>query len=303
MNNKKVIVLLSTYNGEKYLKEQIDSILNQSYPNIEIYIRDDGSKDKTTEILKQYQAKQIHVIVGENMGFVGSFFEVLKQAPQADYYAFADQDDVWEKDKIRRAIEILEENQNEDIPIMYYSNYDFYDENMNFVAHPQYRGRHSFENSLTECVCAGMAMIVNNKLKEMIEDKVPKKDTCQGHDWWIYMLCSTFGEVIYDEYSAVKHRIHTSNTSKCGEKFWERTKRRIVTLKNDNHFQKVQRQIGEFKRLYYNELNENQKQFIVLFDRPLTIKKQFKKLFYKQKIMNIWKEEIILKAAFLLGML
>ena len=80
MNNKKVAILMSTYNGEKYIKEQLDSLLNQSYKNIEIYIRDDGSKDKTINIVKEYENKYNNVIFnqGENVGYINSFFNLLK---------------------------------------------------------------------------------------------------------------------------------------------------------------------------------------------------------------------------------
>ena len=91
--SKKVVILLSTYNGEKYLREQIDSILNQSYQNFELVVRDDGSKDSTVEIVKEYMEKsdkEITLMVGKNLGFIKSFFELLKHS-DADYFSFADQ--------------------------------------------------------------------------------------------------------------------------------------------------------------------------------------------------------------------
>ena len=105
MKDKKVAVVLSTYNGEKYVKEQLDSILKQTYKNVEIIVRDDGSKDSTVEIIKEYQEKHknIKLVVGENLGFIKSFFELLKIA-EADYYSYADQDDIWVKNKIELAV-------------------------------------------------------------------------------------------------------------------------------------------------------------------------------------------------------
>ena len=102
---------MSTYNGEKYLREQIDSILNQDYPEISLLIRDDGSTDGTVDILKEYAQKyrDIDYYVGENLGVQNSFFDLMKRADKrAYYYAFADQDDVWLPGKIKRAIELLE---------------------------------------------------------------------------------------------------------------------------------------------------------------------------------------------------
>ena len=92
---------MSTYNGEEFVAEQMDSILNQTYKNIEIIVRDDGSKDSTTKIIKEYQKKykNIKLYEGENLGFIKSFFELLKLV-EADYYAYADQDDIWIENKI-----------------------------------------------------------------------------------------------------------------------------------------------------------------------------------------------------------
>ena len=92
--DEKVVVLLSSYNGGKYIKEQIESILAQSYKNVELFIRDDGSKDDTVKILKTYEHNpRIRVFYGENIGFFASFLWLLNNSVQADYYAFADQDD------------------------------------------------------------------------------------------------------------------------------------------------------------------------------------------------------------------
>ena len=111
--DKKVAVLISTYNGEKYIKEQIDSILNQTYKNIEIVIRDDGSSDSTIEIIKEYQKKHSNIILkeGTNVGFIKSFFQLLGLA-DSDYYAYCDQDDVWMENKIELAVNALNEADN-----------------------------------------------------------------------------------------------------------------------------------------------------------------------------------------------
>jgi len=133
---KKVNVLLSAYNGEKYIKEQIDSILAQSWENIDIYVRDDGSSDGTAAILKEYEsAGKIKLELGKNVGFIKSFFWLVVNSGDADYYAYSDQDDSWNSDKIKMAVEKLEEEvSSEDmckLPVLYFSNYDFYDDDMN----------------------------------------------------------------------------------------------------------------------------------------------------------------------------
>ena len=303
MKLPKVVVLLSTYNGEKYLQEQLESIYNQTYSNIEILVRDDGSKDNTKNILQNAkQQNNVKLIMGENVGFVNSFFELLKQAPLADYYAFADQDDVWEKEKIQRAVETLEKNKNQTIPIMYYTNYDFYDENMEFVLHSKKRNKTHFLNSLVECVNIGTATLMNEQARKKMLQYIPTNN-CLGHDWWLYIICSAFGEVIYDDLPQVKHRMHRNNTSRCGESVLEKYIRRIKILLGDNHFKKLNKQIEEIKKCFYSQLTKENQQMIELFLKPRTFKKQIQKICYTKKIMNRWNEEIILRIGFLLWLI
>ena len=101
---------MSTYNGEKFIREQLDSILAQTYKNIEIVVRDDGSKDNTVSIVKEYMQKNSNITLyeGENLGFIKSFFELLTLV-EADYYSYADQDDVWMENKIELAVNSLNE--------------------------------------------------------------------------------------------------------------------------------------------------------------------------------------------------
>ena len=153
MENEKVAIIMSTYNGEKYIQEQLDSLINQTYKNIEIYIRDDGSKDNTINIIKDYISKNdnISLVEGENIGFINSFFELLNMCDDADYYAYCDQDDVWMDDKISRAVSFLS-NTDKDKPALYFSNSDYCDSNLNFLATAEKKKYYNFRNSLVECV-------------------------------------------------------------------------------------------------------------------------------------------------------
>ena len=95
----KVQVLMSTYNGEKYIRQQLDSIMNQTYANVSILVRDDGSSDKTVEILREYESRyggRISILLENNRGVVHSKFILLHHSDSsASYYCFCDQDDIW----------------------------------------------------------------------------------------------------------------------------------------------------------------------------------------------------------------
>ena len=136
---KEICVLLSTYNGEKYLREQLDSLVCQENVELKILIRDDGSKDSTLQILKEYSKKDARItyFVGNNVGPAQSFFDLIIKSPDADYYAFCDQDDVWDKDKLEIAVGFLEKEDNSK-PNMYYSNLRIVDQNLRY-----YRLSHS----------------------------------------------------------------------------------------------------------------------------------------------------------------
>lgn len=126
---KSVLVMLSTYNGEKFLSEQLDSLFGQKDVYIHVLVRDDGSKDSTIEILKRYKCKnyQMTIIEGQNVGAGCSFYELMAVAcrdfPNYDYYAFSDQDDVWFSNKLSKAVDKLEKFKNDARFLMYFCKY------------------------------------------------------------------------------------------------------------------------------------------------------------------------------------
>lgn len=137
MNIETVVVLLSTYNGEKYLKEQIDSVLAQEGVKVHLVIRDDGSKDGTIQILKTYASEysNIELLIEDNCGAERSFNKLCfytKENIQANYYAFCDQDDVWESQKLYLAVEALK-SYSTHLPNLYFSNLKMVDTNLNYM--------------------------------------------------------------------------------------------------------------------------------------------------------------------------
>lgn len=118
----KISVLLSTYNGEAYLREQIESLFSQTFADVNIFIRDDGSSDKTQNILTEYHSyKQITCYTGDHLGFALSMWNLIQICDDAEYYAFCDQDDVWDSDKLEIAVNMLK-NEDSSIPLLYCGN-------------------------------------------------------------------------------------------------------------------------------------------------------------------------------------
>lgn len=216
MRTSRVQVLLSTYNGQRYLKELMDSVLNQDFPNLEMLVRDDGSTDDTLHVLEEYKGlKNVQILQGNNIGVVRSFFALLEiSSPDVEYIAFCDQDDVWKEDKVSRAVGFLEKHCN-NVPAMYCSRVTLADEKLKILGFSQIPGREpAFGNALVQNVATGCTIIINNAARQLILKKLPS--SAMIHDWWIYLVVSAFGIVIYDVESRILYRQHSSNM--IGEK-------------------------------------------------------------------------------------
>ena len=302
MNNKKVAIVMSTYNGEKFIEEQLDSILNQTYKNIEIIVRDDGSKDNTVNIVKEYQKNHdnIKLYEGQNLGFVKSFFELLKLA-DADYYAYADQDDVWYENKIELAVNSLNKLDNTK-PNMAFGNSDYYDENMKFLSSGPKNKKYSFLSSLFACVTQGMTMTVNKKTRDMIIENMPK--TCFFHDWWTYILCVGLGNVAYDNETVVKYRRRKQNATSEGQGYIRLLIWRVKNLLFKDGMKDIKQQMINFKDYYYYQLSEENKKILDLFSKEkYSISNAIKKVFYPKRIRNNLIDDLMLRIIFLIGVL
>jgi len=208
----KVTVLLSTYNGSKYLQQQLDSLYVQTHPNIRILVRDDGSSDATLAILKNEQAKgRLELLEGHgNLGAALSFFELLKAAAATDteYVAFCDQDDVWHPDKIARAVTKLS-GVADDRPAMYCSRLELVDEKLEHTGYTALPKKVGFGNALVDSVATGCTIVLNREAVRLLAGNLPGNVVI--HDWWCYLVVSCFGQVIFDETATLKYRQHGAN--------------------------------------------------------------------------------------------
>jgi glycosyltransferase involved in cell wall biosynthesis len=216
----KVTVLLSTYNGSEFLRQQLDSLYGQTYPDIRILVRDDGSSDSTRAMLEAERARgRLEVLEGHrNLGPARSFFELLKSAVSTDtaYVAFCDQDDVWQPDKIARAVEKLN-GVASDRPAMYCARAELVDENLAHLGFTEPPRKIGLGNALVESVAAGCTMVLNRNAARLIGEHLPGNAVI--HDWWCYLVVSCFGEVVYDELAVLKYRQHGGNVMGVANEF------------------------------------------------------------------------------------
>ena len=247
---KKIQVLISTYNGEKYLKELMDSVLNQDIKQLTLIIRDDGSNDNTLKILSRYSSKKyIKIFFEKNIGIIQSFFKLLKiSSPNSDYYAFCDQDDIWMKDKLSRAINKLNEF-SEEIPLMYCSRTILANDKLNIIRYSKIpRKPPSFSNALVENIATGCTIVINNSARKLILKQIPS--SALMHDWWIYLTVSAFGKVIYDIESKILYRQHFSNTIGVETNFIRKWNKRIKRFVKRNKKFPITQQVKEFRKIY-----------------------------------------------------
>lgn len=271
MNNN-VCILMSTYNGGQYLKEQIESILNQDVSTIQILVRDDGSNDETTEILNIYQSLgSIRILNSEgNLGPAGSFMELLYYSPEADYYAFADQDDIWKPEKISRAVNLIGDK---DFPALYASNQqilqDGTEKGYRFVQEPNI--------TLTGIICAnhlsGCTMVFNKKLRDILVNKQNRPDEqvlkLRMHDTWVAAVAACCGEIIYDPESFILYRIHDSNTVGVNSgTLKKRVSKTINKIMNPNQRNGRSRFANELLKI--SDMNDNSKEIVLRFARSET---------------------------------
>lgn len=207
---KKVQVLMSTYNGERYIKEQVESILNQEGVELTLLIRDDGSTDETLNIIKEIISKNSNVSVykGENLGTAKSFMDLINNAEEADYYAFADQDDVWDTKKIISAIDKMKDKENE--PTLYISALNIVDENLNEIEFRKVEGKFCLEGAMAKNFATGCTQVFNKKLHTILKKYNPQFIVM--HDSWVTRVCYAIGgNVIIDDNSYIKYRQHNNN--------------------------------------------------------------------------------------------
>lgn len=278
---EKIDVLLATYNGEKYLKEQIESILNQTYKNIHLIISDDNSQDKTREILKEYKNVDDRVTVyfqEKNLGYVRNFEFLLKQV-ESDYYMLSDQDDVWLPQKVEKTIETLKK-QNADLV---FGDLEVVDENLKTI-YPSFGDfmllNRKIKNQITSyklnylynCVTGCTILSKRKYIKDILP--IPNTSKYVAHDHWIGIIVSLNGKVAYMPEKYIKYRQHGNNqigTDKISHKFKKLDQVRELFInvklgvfgtyvKNNDRFPKELQEQNK-KALEYFEMVQKKKNF------------------------------------------
>jgi len=255
--NKSVCVLLSSYNGAKFITTQLDSLLAQRDVNLKILARDDGSQDGTCDILEKYQqAGQLNLIRGKNVGYAKSFYLLVKNAPASDYYAYCDQDDFWESDKLIAAVSMLED-QDQQKPALYFSALKIVDDKLKFKfnSHKNFKlSEHPFQQSFIKVAAYGCTLVFNNPARDNLLKY--DYDNFYAHDTNLYMTTAALGNLVLDPLPHIQYRQHAHNIFGYSK------------LKNKlNYFLNVEcknmrlKEMQKIKKYFYHQLTAQDQNF------------------------------------------
>lgn len=280
-----VTVVLATYNGEKYLKEQLDSLLAQKGVKVKILVRDDGSKDATTKILDKYQKKGLLTwYTGEHLNVQKGYLDLLKHAGISDYYAFCDQDDVWDEDKLLIAVTELDKLP-QDKPAIYYCGQRLVDENLKLLStHKVATDRSPYTNFLISNV-AGCTAVFNKVLVDSVNSANP--DFILMHDSWLFKVCLALGGNYYVDASVhISYRQHGNNVAGLNGGI----KGKILQAKRYINVFEIQKQCKSLLDCYKDQMTSEYKKItedIVNYDKDWAAKKRVLKNFdFKSRSLN-----------------
>ena len=258
-----VTIVMSTYNGEKYIKEQIESLLAQEDIDIKISIRDDGSKDRTLEIINEFRDDRIKVVVGENnLGPAQSFLKMLRECEKSHYYAYCDQDDVWKPRKLIEAIKKINETDNQKA-ILYMSTYEVVDSQLNvlFVRNMEFEKPFRLQDTIIHRAPSACTMVFNHALREVICQSHPQY--VRMHDYWTLLIAEAFHfRIVVDDKAQILYRQHGDNSVSVTPSIFTRVKRLLKSAKKGNN--ERWRQACELYKAYQEQLPEDSAEILSL---------------------------------------
>jgi len=302
-NQPTVAVLLAAFNGEKYLKQQLDSILSQTYKNFKIYISDDCSSDLTPKLLEQYQKKYpqkiFYTVNKKNIGFVKNFEQLIKNCTEP-YLALCDQDDIWKINKLELQMQAIlqSENKHPEKTLLVHSNLQMMREDGHDFGTPflNYRkitlpSEKSVNKIISHNGVMGCTLLFNKKLKENI---LPFPASVNLHDYWIAIVNEVIGHRITLTECLVRYRIHQSNTSNSLTKIRRKKKSLIEQFFNNDKLPFIG--FGRENQLYallerFPKIDKKDKKIISVFIAYLEQKSNpFKTMFNLQRY-NLIRED------------
>ena len=263
-----VDILLAAFNGERFIRQQLDSVLAQTETNWRLFIKDDGSTDRTLAIIEEYKENypdKIFVSVSPQPtgSAMYNFFSMFPLA-SSDYIFLCDQDDIWLPEKIEKSMEEmhrLETISNKDMPLFVHTDLCVVDETLDMRYPSFFRmqkyclSKNNFGSALVQNVATGCSVLVNKPLLAMAGSASPE---IIMHDWWLYLIAAAFGKVGVVKSPTVLYRQHGANT--LGAKKIGENAHSIAGMRAS--FDRTHRQAVRFRARFSEQLSEKDRQIL-----------------------------------------
>lgn len=279
----RVDVIMATYNGQTYVREQIDSILKNQGNKVVLHIFDDGSSDDTMNILREYQnlnPNQVEVYQNErNLGLTLNFLtgiqQVMEMHQEATYFMCCDQDDVWASDKIEKTLKRMlqmERRYGEERPGLVFTDATITDEKLQLIEESFYKSQRyrvnktEFSHLLMENLVIGCTTMINRAYEPFL-NKLPAQ--ARYHDWWLSLIAAAFGNISFLPRPTLNYRQHSGNVV-GGARFGDYIANRVKNLRNQKaSLEKNLVQAKEFYQIFEDSLSKNKinilQEFIQMF--------------------------------------
>jgi len=267
--DRTIAILLATFNGERFIDEQLNSIAHQTISKIDVYVSDDGSTDRTLDILQAWQRRwnkgRFEISAGPRRGFAENFRGLMRIDRQADYLAFSDQDDVWDANKLEAAISWLDRGGGG--PALYVSRTRLIDSSGHFIGlSPLFARPPDFGNAMVKSVGGGNTAVMNRSAMVLVAESA-QATSFVSHDWWCYLICTgAGGRVFYDPDPHMGYRQHDQNVVGRNSG-WSARARRVVALLQGRFARWTDTNLDALKRcdkLLTEEANVTVQRFVTL---------------------------------------
>jgi glycosyltransferase involved in cell wall biosynthesis len=284
MENCRVSVALATYNGAKYLRPQLDSIINQTLKPYEIIVSDDHSTDETLNILQSYQDKGlIKFYLNESKGVVTNFKNAVARCATGNYIALSDQDDIWMPMKLEISFTALNKIESEKLPAIAFSDLFVVDESNNLLNKSFFKEivyadptNERLESLIFSNKVIGCTIMFNEFMRQYFDDM--PDDVCM-HDYWLALISFTFGKHYYIAEPLIRYRRHLNNVTNAGNSVWGKIKKELTDyllnkkIQLDEHIQTVELFYHRYNHLLDNHQRDIMQKFIKLRKSTTVIKR------------------------------
>ena len=260
INDKKIAILLATYQGEKFIRQQLESLLSQTNKNWKAFIHDDGSKDNTVEIVSEFCQKYpdyFSLIKGPGCGGAKENFFFLTKMVESEIYMFCDQDDVWKSNKVQITLDEMEKRAVKEKPCLVFTDLVVVDSHLKVIdksmSHYQCLSceKYGLNRAIIQNVVTGCTMMINRCLRDMMIKKCDYKKILM-HDWWAALIANAFGEIYYINVPTILYRQHTDNSVGAKKTFSIENMKGIINnqCKVKNALKGTRVQASEFYRVF-----------------------------------------------------